>query len=513
MRLGRNLLAGIVSSAWTALIGLAVVPLYLKYLGLEAYGLVGFFTVAQSLLQILDLGLVPTVTREVARRAASRGMNEAANLLHTLAVVYWSVAALIGLSFVSIAPLIAKYWLQSNHLPPNTITHALVLMGLVVACRWPVALYQGALMGAERLTVSSGISIAMVTLGNAGAVCVLALVSPTIQAFFIWQAVAGLAYAVTTRWAAWRVLGRTEKVRFDVAELKRTWRFSAGVSGIALSSLLLLQMDKILLSKILTLEDFGRYMLASLIASGLYLILTPVFNAVYPRMSALVSNGDTAELTDFYRSGTRLLLAVLFPTAITASVFSRDLVAIWTRNPGVASAVAPIVSLFLIGTMLNGAMHFPYALQLAYGNTRLPLKINIILLVVTVPMVITLAEKFGGIGGAAAWAILNFVFLLVGTWLTHRSLLKGIGGRWLLHDVAMPLALALLIVGIGGGVIRNSRFEPFVRLFVGGLMAFLTFAVTILISPSLLSFARNSFTLEWPPRKREAELTDSVKQA
>ena len=57
---------------------------------------------------------------------------------------------------------------------------------------------------------SSGINIAMVTLGNVGAVGVLAFVSPTIQAFFIWQAGVGLVYAGTIRWAAWRTVGRSE---------------------------------------------------------------------------------------------------------------------------------------------------------------------------------------------------------------------------------------------------------------------------------------------------------------
>ena len=197
-----------------------------------------------------------------------------------------------------------------------------------------------------------------------------------------------------------------------------------------------MQTDKVLVSRILTLEDFGRYMLASLIASGLYVILSPAFNAIYPRMSGLVSSGNTSELVELYRSGTRLLVGFIFSVGITGIVFSRDFVALWTRDPRTASSVAPIVSLFLIGTMLNGAMHFPYALQLAYGATGLPLKINMILISAFVPMVIVLAERFGAAGGAAAWAILNCLYLFIGTWLTHRSLLKGIGARWLVYDVA-----------------------------------------------------------------------------
>jgi O-antigen/teichoic acid export membrane protein len=487
VRLGRNLIAGILSLAWSALVTLVVVPLYLKYLGLEAYGLVGFFTVTQSLLYLLDFGLAPAVNREVARYSALARMKDAANLLHTLAVVYWAVAALIGLVFASAAGIVARHWLQSSHSPPNVISHALILMGFVIACRWPTGLYQGALMGAERLTTSSAINIAMVTLENGGAVCVLAFVSPTVSAFFLWQAAVGLVHTATMRYAAWRVLGGTAKVRFDLVELKRTWRFSAGVTGIALSSLVLMQMDKVLLSRILTLEDFGRYMLATLMASGLYVILTPVYNAIYPRMSGLISSGNTSQLVELYRSGTRLLVGLIFPIAITGVVFSRDFVDLWTRNPQTASTVAPIVSLFLIGTMLNGAMVFPYALQLAYGATRLPLKINAILLAVFVPLVIFLAERFGAVGGAGAWAILNCLYLFIGTWLTHRSLLKGIGVRWFLYDVARPLGLAVLIAGLGGAIVRNLEQQELIRVFIGTILAFVSFAATVFLSPGLLA--------------------------
>ena len=487
MRLGRNLIAGILHITWSAVASLVAVPIYLKYLGLEAYGLVGFFTVTQSLLTVLDFGLAPTVNREVARYSALGRMNDAANLLHTLAVVYWTVAALIGLVFASGAGIIARHWLQSSHLPLYVITNALMLMGFVIACQWPLGLYQGALMGAERLTTSSAINVAMVTLEHGGAICILAFVSPTITAFFIWQAAVGLAQTATMRYAAWRVLGRAANVRFDLAELKRTWRFSAGVSGIALSALVLMQTDKVLVSRILTLEDFGRYMLASLIASGLYVILSPAFNAIYPRMSGLVSSGNTSELVELYRSGTRLLVGFIFSVGITGIVFSRDFVALWTRDPRTASSVAPIVSLFLIGTMLNGAMHFPYALQLAYGATGLPLKINMILISAFVPMVIVLAERFGAAGGAAAWAILNCLYLFIGTWLTHRSLLKGIGARWLVYDVARPLGLAVLIAGLGGAIVRSLEHQELIRVCIGTTLALVSFASTVLFSPGLLA--------------------------
>ncbi|MDP2830265.1 MAG: oligosaccharide flippase family protein [Sulfuricellaceae bacterium] len=494
MRLSHNLLAGLANSIWVALIGLAVVPLYLKYLGIEAYGLIGFFATTQALLQLLDMGLAPTINREVARCSASGNLKEAGKLLHTLAIVYWIMAGIIALIVIALAPLIAQYWIQSKTITPETISHAVMLMGLVVACRWPIGLYQGALMGAQRLTVSSSVSITMATVGNLGAVAVLAFVSPTIEAFFIWQAGVGLVYAIIMRWAAWWVIGRTKNIQFDIFTLKRIWRFSAGMSGVAVSGIILMQLDKVLLSRILSLEDFGRYALAGVVASGLYVLLTPTFNVIYPRLSALVVTGNTEKLIDLYRTGTRLFLAVLFPIATFVAVFAEELLTLWTGNPVLAKNAAPIVSLFLIGTALNGAMHFPYALQLAYGMTRLPLIINAILIIVMTPTTIILALRFGAVGGAAAWALLNSIYLLIGTLLTHRSLLKGIGLKWLLSDVGIPLGLSLLLVGAAGVGIHNATHPNYMKLFIGSGLALFTSLLITLTSPRLIIIVRNSFT-------------------
>ncbi len=494
MTLGRNLLAGLANSVWSALVALAAVPFYLKYLGIEAYGLIGFFVTTQAVLSLLDMGMAPTINREVARCSASGNLKEAGKLLHTLAVVYWAMAGAIALVMLALAPLIAGYWLQPKQLSSETISHAVMLMGLVVASRWPIGLYQGALMGAERMTVSSVINMTMVTIGSLGAVMVLAFISPTIEAFFIWQASVGLVYAITMRAAAWRIVGKDGRMGFDVDRLKSVWRFTAGMSGVAISAVILMQLDKVLLSKMLSLEDFGRYALAGVVASGLYILLTPTFNVIYPRLSALVAAGETEKLINIYRSGTRLLLAALFPIAGVAALLSNEILFLWTGDSVVASTTGPVVSLFLIGTVLNGVMHFPYALQLAYGMTLLPLKINAILVVVMIPTTIFLASKYGALGGAGAWAVLNGIYLLVGTALTHRYLLKGVAVKWLLQDVGIPLGTTALIIGGLGHRLREMDFSHPVEILFGGGLVLCTFVTIVAISPSLRNLAQTVLT-------------------
>lgn len=485
MKLGRNLLAGLANSAWSAVVALAVVPFYLKYLGVEAYGLIGFFTSLQAILSLLDMGMAPTINREVARCSALGNMREAGVLLHTLAVIYWGAAVLIAALIVMLAPWIAAYWLQSKQLEPRTVMHAIMMMGVVAASRWPVGLYQGALVGAQRLVLSSSINMVMVSAGALGAILILAHLSPTIEAFFTWQACVGLAYALAMRVAAWRIVGKRTTQRFDADALKRVWRFTAGMSGIAVTGTVFTQLDKVILSKILNLEEFGYYMLATVVVSGLYMLVIPVFNAIYPRMSGLVVERADAKLAELYHLGTRALASVLFPLAIFVMVFAETLVYIWTRDSHVAAVAAPIISILAAGTALHGVMYFPYALQLAHGKTGLPLRINMILMAVQLPLMVILAMRYGAVGGALAWLILHGMYLLLGTWLTHRELLRGQGVEWMLRGVGVPLACAAIFGLAGYQLNRTLDYSAWESLLAGGAAMVGAIAVSVFATPRL----------------------------
>lgn len=485
MTLGRNLIAGLANSIWSALIGLAVVPFYLKYLGIEAYGLIGFFVTTQSLLQLLDMGMAPTINREVARCCASGEPKEAGKFLHTLAVLYWGIAVVIAIVLLALAPVIAEYWLQAQKLTAGTITHAVMLIGLVIACRWPIGLYQGVLVGAQRLTVSSAISIIMGTVGSLGVLAILAFVSPTIEAFFIWQTCIGLIYALVIRAAAWRIIGKSNRNGFDVEKLRNVWRFTAGMFVISLMGITFTQLDKVLLSKFLGLEEFAHYMLATVVASGLYVIVSPIYNAIYPRFSALVMVGDVDQLIDLYRLSTRMLAVVLFPLAMIMAVFADDLVHIWTGNSSLASSVAPVVAFLSIGSALNGIMFIPHALLLAFGMTRIPIIINGALMLIILPIIVFFALAYGAEGGAIAWFLLHVMYVLFGTWLTHRYLLKGLGKKWLFVDVGIPLGLSITAGVIATYICQSYGVAIYVRMAIGAVLALLAVVVGVFLTPGL----------------------------
>ncbi|WP_284451870.1 lipopolysaccharide biosynthesis protein [Methylophaga thalassica] len=449
MTLRKNFSVGVISAIWCAAIGLAVIPFYLKLLGAEAYGLIGFFATTQALLQLLDMGLSPTINREVARCSVTNNMSFARNLLHSFSLIYWLMALLIGSVFFFIAPTIASHWLQVDKLPSDTVINSLILMGIVVACRWPVGLYMGAMMGMQQVAMTSLINAVFITVSSLGSVVILTFLSPTITAFFVWQAVIGFSYAVIMHSIAWFVIKRDDvKLYFSFSSVKRVWRLSVGMSALALTGVILVQMDKVILSKVLNLEDFGHYVLAGVVANSLYICLSPLFNSIYPRMSTLVASGQIDALRRLYMDGTRIFASFFFPLVLIISFYSIDFLVLWTGDVLLAEETGKICSLLILGTALNGIMHFPYALQLAHGNTNIPLLITIVIIVVLAPLIFILAKNYGAIGGAYAWLILNIFYLLFGTWITHKKLLAGEGIYWLINSVILVILSSISVVGI-----------------------------------------------------------------
>lgn len=444
----KNIIANYAGRAWTGLISLVFVPLYIKFLGIEAYGLIGIYLSLVALLSVLDMGLSATLSRELARLSASPDTErEARNLVRTMELVYWGIGIAIGAGIYLLASPIARYWVNVQPSSVSTVEEAVTIMGFVAALEWPVALYAGGLMGLQRQVSLNAVRAGMATVQSGGAVLILWLVSPTITAYFKWQILVSAAQTLFLGICLWSALpaGAGEKSAFRRELLLKNWKFAAGMTGISVLVTVLTQLDKVILSRLLTLEMFGYYVLAFSVAGALTHIVNPIFSALFPRFSQLVAEMKEAELSVLYHKGCRLLSAIVVPVAITLALFSKEILTIWMGDSMTANHTHALLSLILIGTTLNSVMTLPYTLQLAYGWTNLSFWKNLVAVALLVPSLIWMTARYGGTGAAVVWILLNAGYFLVEIPLMHSRLLKKEMWRWYFVDVGLPLAGAACI--------------------------------------------------------------------
>jgi O-antigen/teichoic acid export membrane protein len=443
-----NFLATFVRFGGIALIQFVCVPLYIRYLGIEAYGLVGFYVMLQATLRILDLGLSPTMNREMARYSVQAGKSaEMRDFVRTFELGYWVIGAAVGLLVCLAATPITTRWISFGALSVHQVEQSVMLMGAVIAVQWPLSLYQGAFMGLQRQVLLAVIMISGALLSGVGAVLVLKFVSANIVAFFVWQLLVGVGQAIVTAIALWQCLpAAARRSRVDVRLVHGVLRFAGGMTVIGVFAAILTQMDKIVLSRLLPLTEFGYYTLAGLMASSLQLFVAPIFNAIFPRLSSLVAQGQDAAVSGIYHDGSQAMTVLVVPLAGVLAAFSQPILQLWTGNAVVAEHAAPLALFLIAGSALNGLMHLPYSLQLSYGWTSIGVATTVAMCIVFLPAVYLMATQYGAVGAALVWLMLNAVYVLVGVPLTHRRLLRGEALRWFGEDVGVPAAVALAVI-------------------------------------------------------------------
>lgn len=456
MSLRRNVLANYLGQGWAAIMGLVFVPLYIRYLGMEAYGLVGLFAVLQAWLTLLDMGMTPTLGREMARFTAGAHSSQGIrNLLRSLEIVCFGVAAAICFGVWAASDWLASDWLKAEKLPVVVVRDAIAVMALVVAFRFVEGIYRSALFGLQRQVWYNVVNAALVTLRCVGAVIVLATVSPTIGAFFMWQAFISLLSIIVLGLSTHRALPPAPvPAVFSADALLGVWRFASGMMGITLLALLLTQVDKILLSRLLSLDGFGYYTLAATVAGALYLAITPVTTAFFPRLVELASQGESAALAFAYHRGSQIVTVLTAPTALVLAFFGEGALFAWSGDAELARRAGPILSALALGTFLNGLMYMPYQLQLAHGWTSLAIKVNTAAVLVLVPAIFWVVPRHGALGAAYVWIALNTGYILVGIHLMHRRIVVDEKWRWFICDVGLPT------LGAGAFLLLLYGFKP-----------------------------------------------------
>jgi len=489
MSLKRNILANYATQIYVTLISIVILPLYLKYMGAEAYGLVGFFAMLQAWFNLLDMGLTPTVARETAR--FNGGATDAQNyrrLLRALQIIFFAVAFLGGGIMLLSAGIIADKWLHAQTLPPAQVKIALQLMAVGVALRWICGLYRGCISGAERLVWLSGFNAFVATLRFVGILPILIWVDHSPTVFFTYQLLiafiefVGLAIKSRTLLPALahgQILGWTPNNLFK--PIKPILKYSFSIALTSAVWVLLTQIDKMLLSGSLPLNEYGYFTMAVILATGLMTLCAPLTNPITLRMINLYSQNKKGEAMLLYKNSTSMISVLAGSFSIILILFSKEILDFWTGNEQVGIYGKMILSLYAGGYFFAALAAFPGYIQQAQGDLKYHLRGNFLLLIIMIPSMCLSIYFWGAVGAASTWFAVNLFYFLLWTYVTHKNLLPGFHKTWLIDCI-----LRNLIPGITCGVIAKY-LSTSGNVDVSGLLLFafwiIVFSTMIFFSP------------------------------
>nr|MBF0682632.1 polysaccharide biosynthesis protein [Pseudomonas sp.] len=482
----RNTGLSYAGQAYALLIGILILPFYLGHLGAEAYGLIGFFAVLQAWLQLLDAGLSPSLVRQIAH---FRGRPEMAaqrhapgRLLRSFEIIFLPVAGLTVVAIHLSSEWIAQHWLQAQELSTDTIVHCIGLMGLMIGLKLFATLYKSGLQGLERHAWLNGANILIATLRYFGGLFLVANISQDPLHFFLFQAAVAVLEAGLFASEAYSLMP-TPKVLtgFDWSVVRPVLPFAAGMSLTSVLWIFLTQLDKVLLSNVLLLREYGYFSLVALVATGIMTLTNPLVQTLLPRMTMLVAEGRISDMQRLYLNASRFVSSLLFPLAGIVGFYSAELVFAWTGDADAAAWSRSILPWYVLGSAIMAVTSFQFYLQYAFGQLRLHVWFSLVSAALSIPLVTYAALEHGAYGAALAWFGLRMVTLLVWPSMVHKRFAAGVHRYWLqdlLRISAMTGLGLLLSKPLFAAIASSNRFDILLALAVSGLICVVLVAFT-----------------------------------
>jgi O-antigen/teichoic acid export membrane protein len=497
----RNIVANAIGGTAALLLNLIVTPFLLKILGAEAYGLLGLMTSLQILFAVLDLGLSTTIIKEIASDA-SPDRSDTRALVRTLALVYWSIAVVLGAALFLGAGALVREWLNLREMDPKDATLGIQILALSAALRWPVALYGGVIAGTQALVRLNVVRVlsALVRLGGG---LVVLLIARDLRAYLWWMALSSLFEVGLYLVASLRLHpGLRASPAIEWRSLGTVWQFSLSMNLIAVLSLVFTQADRIIISRLRPLSELGYYSLAVNVVMSLSVIQGFITSAVMPALAADYSAGQTARLRERYAKATQALIYVITLPACIFIFFGHDVLRVWTTAEAAEHAFV-VLALFSTGFLLNASVSMAYTLSVASGHTSLPVRVNLIAVIAYVPGLYLATLRWGIVGAAAAWVALNLYFLLTLLPLVETRVAKASPTRWAVENFLPFVGRGVLTFIVAASVARGISADtgPIVSLAVC-LVASIVYAAwglsaaTVALQTDVRRFARA--VLPWP---------------
>lgn len=486
--LRKNLLANFSSLFIATSLALLCVPFYLKWLGADAYGLVGLASMVQAWIMLLSAAVMPVMGRQAAQaHAGTITWHEAAVFFKAVDWFFFVTSSVLIVIAILCVDWLANNWLGQTGLKNETVKVALVMLLVIALARMSCSVNYGVLANAEA-QVWMGWNVIVFSFLRFAVSLPLIYFSKSVELLFLWWCISALLELVSIKSKIKRIVSVTLPFfLFDFSHVKKHARIALPLFFTGLIWVLLTQLDKLVLSSILPLSEYAYFSVATLLASCVLLVSQPVGQAFQPRITKAYSVAGLPAALDEFSHCTRWVVLLIFPLASILIFLPESVVYVWTGDQEVARRTADIMRGYVAGNVLVGVGGLLYMLQVAIGNVRLHFWGNVIFAVILVPFVPIVANRYGAEGAAWLWASTNLFIFVFWNAFVLRKLANELFPKWILVQTLLPLAVTFLVgyifsLWLVGGESRLYQF------FFGVLAFIVTSMVLVLV-------------VKWPSRK------------
>lgn len=416
------------------------IPFIIRFLGSEAYGVLVLVTLIPGYFIFADFGMNLASTKFGSEAYAEGARRREGEVVRTAALIAFlsslPVAAGIFLfSFPIVAALKVPEYLQ------NQASAALKITAVTFVLTVLASVFNTPQLARLRMDLNTFI--------NTGGRLLIPLAVPLILYFG-----GGIIEAVTVALIAGcfilaghilvsgNLLKELYQITINRNLIKPLIKFGGGLALSGVAAILLVNLEKIFLSSLVSVKSLAYYSVAFTFASTAGMFSASMIQSLVPAFSQLLAPERRSQFDALFSRGIRVNLIWLLPAMMFLFVIARPFFTFWAGEEFGRESTLPFYIL-LSGLFFNILAFIPHSSITAFGRTDIFAKLYWIELVLYVFAVILLINSYGIIGAAAAWSLRVIVDAFIIIWLAKR--IVGVSFNFFKHFGSLVIGFLLLL--------------------------------------------------------------------
>ncbi|WP_293904493.1 flippase [Phenylobacterium sp.] len=414
-------------------LSLLTVPLYLKQVGPDRYGVLAIAWLLLGYFGLFDLGLGRATSFRVASlRDASR---------EARAATFWSalcVNAAIGLVGGVVLWFAAGYFFE-HVLKVRESLRPEILRGVpMLAASVPIATVTGVLTGAmqgrEKFLETNIISVLSTALFQLLPLSTAYMLGPDLP-LLLTAAVGARVFAIVVlAFRCHQELLKGVRPKFHPEEIPLLLKFGGWVNLTSIVGPVLVIVDRFAIGAILGAAQLAVYTVPFQLAQRIAIVPGALTNALFPRMAA----SDDATRDVLAQRATQTLACVVSPMVLLGVLALEPFLHVWV-GADLATKAAPIGRVLFVGFWANAFALIPFIFLQSSGRPDLPPKMHLL----EIPFYLA-----GLYGGMKYFGLLGCALAYSGRCIVDYLLLGFAAKRRYHHAVLLLLNFAILCVAL-----------------------------------------------------------------
>jgi O-antigen/teichoic acid export membrane protein len=399
--LASNTLWNLVGNAAPMLVAAICIPLLIKGLGRDRFGVLTLVWAVIGYATLFDFGLGRALTQLVATKLGSGEDQEVPTLVWTSLLLLLALGLLGAAAVALLTPWLVNHALHVSGVLGHETLYSMYLLAISIPVVISTAALRGLLEAHQRFGLTNALRIPMGVLSYAGPLLVL----PFSKSLF--PVVAVLVAARIIAWGSHLLLclkvmpSLRNRIIWRPAAVGPLLRFGSWMTVSNIVGPLMVTLDRFVIGSLLTVGAVAYYATPYEVVTKFWIIPGALLGVMFPAFStSFVQDRNRTAL--LYGRTVKYLLLTLFPLVLLVVAFAHDGLKLWL-GAEFAQHSARVLQWLAVGVFINCLAWAPLAVVQGAGRPDLTAKLHMIELPAYLGALFWLTKMYGIEGAAIAW--------------------------------------------------------------------------------------------------------------